>query len=326
LKKKSKVLIAIALVIGGLFFSMLIIEGFLQKIGPIGEEIQLLRGKIAFVTIKDGKPCICLMNVDGSDVRVLFTKENFGISYPAISPDGKRVAFSGTEGASSHLYLLSVKEGKLIQLTFDELVLDKTPAWSPDGKKIAFARAPLKIRVINETMGTYEPGEYDIYIIDADGSNLRRLTTEGGYYPTWSPDGKYIAFTRREGDRYAIWIMNSDGKNQTRLTYGVEPNWSPDGKKIVFTSDSWPRKIGVINLDGSGMIWLTEPPTIVFRDGTSGPATDGFPRWSPDGKKIAFVSNRSGNFDIYTMNADGSEITRLTNNPADDSYPSWSPI
>jgi TolB protein len=259
-------------------------------------------------------------------VRVLFTKENFGISYPAISPDGKRVAFSGTEGASSHLYLLSVKEGKLIQLTFDELVLDETPAWSPDGKKIAFARAPLKIKVINETMGTYEPGEYDIYVIDADGSNLRRLTTEGGYYPTWSPDGKYIAFTRREGDRYAIWIMNSDGKNQTRLTYGVEPDWSPDGKKIVFTSDSWPRKIGVINLDGSGLIWLTEPPTIAFRDGTSGPATDGFPRWSPDGKKIAFVSNRSGNFDIYIMNADGSEITRLTNNPADDSYPSWSPI
>ncbi|MEW6364157.1 MAG: IPT/TIG domain-containing protein [Acidobacteriota bacterium] len=162
----------------------------------------------------------------------------------------------------------------------------------------------------------------DIYIMNSNGSGLRRLTTDGSQSnrcPAFSFDGRQMAFTSARGGIDQIHIMNADGSNQRRVTHSsgqeIHPAWSPDGKKIVFcrmTGGVW--QIFTINTDGTGEKRLTN---------TSSKETH--PWWSPDGKKIVFGSNRSGSEDILVMNADGSRQTRLTSASTGEYLPCWSP-
>ena len=165
-------------------------------------------------------------------------------------------------------------------------------------------------------------GDYDIYVMNTDGSDVTRLTDNSASsvtVPRWSPDGRRILFdSDRDGD-YDIYVMNADGSGITRLTdnsnWDRDPSWSPDGRRITFMSDrDGDRDIFVMNADGSGVIRLTHSS-----------ASDSNPSWSPDGQRIAFNSDRDGDHDIYVMDADGSGITRLTNSSADDADPIWSP-
>ncbi|MDF1844813.1 MAG: DPP IV N-terminal domain-containing protein [Rubripirellula sp.] len=180
-----------------------------------------------------------------------------------------------------------------------------------------------------------------IYVLNADGSGKQRLTTgRSDMLPRWSPDGKQIAFLAlREQDQelaavhdlafhWFLYVMDADGQNQRRVTktpIGMIFQWSPNGTQFVFQSSCEDVKnkakdgaasstIYVMNLDGTQQKRLTP----VEND-------DGFPSWSPDGKRIAFCSNRHGNKDIFVMNADGSDVRRLTSNEANDSVPTWSP-
>ena len=166
---------------------------------------------------------------------------------------------------------------------------------------------------------------FEIYVMNADGSGQTRLTDDPGFdgSPSWSPDGSRIAFQSfRDGDGIPnpeIYVMNADGSGQTRLTdnpgFDGSPSWSPDGGLIAFQSERDKNPdIYVMNADGSGQIRLTDDPE-----------ADWSPSWSPDGSRIAFESDRDGNFEIYVMNADGSGQTRLTDDPAYDGSPSWSP-
>ena len=180
-----------------------------------------------------------------------------------------------------------------------------SPAWSPDGRQIAF--------------GSSRDGGWDIYVINADGSGLRRLTTHSARddSPAWSPDGRQIAFTSdRDGD-FEIHVMNADGSNIRRVTdhpaEDGDPNWSPDGGRITFTSSrDGNHEIYVINVDGSGTRRVTDFPD---------PGRAIQPDWSSDGNTIVFTLTDLS-IGVYIVSADGGQPYRLTQGGGG---PNWAP-
>ena len=208
-------------------------------------------------------------------------------------------------------------------------------------------------------------GNSDIYVINADGSDLRQLTShpEWDHAPAWSPDGQRIAFHSLRDGNWEIYVMNADGSGVTRLTNQPErdwrPSWSRDGQLIAFESHrDGNGNVYFMNADGTNVQRLTDHsdwdgwPTwsqhgwqiaffsnrgtngdiyVMASDGTNvarltdHPEWDKEPAWMPNGPRIAFSSARDGNREIYLVNADGKGLTRITDHPASDSRPAWSP-
>ena len=201
---------------------------------------------------------------------------------------------------------------------------DWDPSWSPDGKRIVFV--------------SDQDGNWEIYVMDADGGNQLNLTNNHRHNnnPSWSPNGERIAFASWDGKvinfaiNFEIYVMDADGGNQLSLTNNRhddwDPSWSPDGKRIAFASErdghfrsdfGITSEIYVMDADGQNEQRLTENRQ-----------NDWHPSWSPNGERIAFASDRKGdfeNFDIYVMDADRGNQRSLTNNRRDDRHPSWSP-
>ena len=170
--------------------------------------------------------------------------------------------------------------------------------------------------------------EGEIYVMNADGTGVSRLTYKPGgdgpedsFSPVWSPNGKRIAFSSYRNWVSDIYVMNADGTGISRLTDGwsgnsFDPAWSPDGKRIAFShaKAGIAQEIYVMNADGTGVSRLTNE-----NEYSSNPV------WSPDGQRIAFDLNADDHHDVYVMNSDGSNLTNLTNHPASDWSPAWSP-
>lgn len=170
---------------------------------------------------------------------------------------------------------------------------------------------------------SYQHGAAEIYLMDKNGENLTRLTTNTvrDLDPTWSPNGTRIVYQTTSSGNWDIATINASGGEPDILTVDssaqdTEPAWSPDGSRIAFVSDrDGNEDIYVMNRDGSNVQRLTDD---------SRPDTS--PAWSPDGTQIAFVSRRTGDDEIFVLTLGSDDLpVNLTQNPANDNNPAWSP-
>ena len=201
-----------------------------------------------------------------------------------------RIAFSSHRDGNSEIYVMDADGGNLQRLT-NHPDSDFHPSWSPDGKWIAFLsrrdQVPFKHGITNE-----------IYVMDAGGGNPQRLTNNphDDYHPSWSPDGKQIAFASVRDGNTDIYVMDADGGNEQRLTnnplYDYSPSWSPDGERIVFTARRDGHFIGEVGITSE--IYVMEADGGNQQRLTENRQNDWYPSWSPDGERIAIASDRKG--------------------------------
>jgi Tol biopolymer transport system component len=266
-------------------------------------------GIISFNSDRDGNGEIYVMNADGSGQRNI-TNHPANDGFGVWSPDGNRMAFVSDRDGSYGIYIMILDVLQNAEFSKPVKISDKRPSsrvsWSPDGSRIIFDAWP----------------ERDLFIVNSDGSDLRRLTNtpESEFQPQFSPDGSTIVFCLTADERQNICVMNPDGTGKKKITDdGVSffPTWSPSGKRIAFNSSRPGRQdidIAVIDADGSNRKWLTDHPR-----------HDEFPSWSPDGSRIAYQSDR-GVHQIFIMNSDGSDNRSLSNNTSyENGEPYWRP-
>jgi Tol biopolymer transport system component len=264
------------------------------------EELDGPRPLVVFASSREGGTEIFTMNSDGTGARRLTV--NAGTDHmPAWSPDGTRIVWASVRSGSPsrELWLMNADGSDQRQLTS----LGTSPGWphwSPDGSRIAFHAAR-------------GGGDWDIYTIAADGTDLRRLTTMNSHLrPRWSPDGSRIAFswyqTTGPGACCSrIGIMNADGSGLRILATGSmqdsEPDWSPDGRQLAFgiTLPMALSQIGIINEDGTGLRTLG-----------SATYTAAQVSWSRSTGRIHFTTFQHGAQNIHSIHADGSGLRRLT--------------
>ena len=265
-----------------------------------------------------GNEKIYVINADGSGRRPIIT--NAGDAPFAWSPDAQQIAFmpevpGPRSWVSDAKINVAAADGTGVRLlTRGPSETAAMPTWSPDGKQIAF------------TAWNDEEQRWAIYVIGADGKDMRMLTRRGDdQSPDWSRDGRWIVFERGLAGLKSMMVVHPDGTGLhriARLIGGPQclcADWSPDGSKIAYqasTSVAMERfpEIFVMNADGSGRTQLTRNR---IRDEN--------PDWSPDGTRIAFYSERFGNAEIFVIDANGRNLKRLTRDPWYSSLPMWRP-
>jgi Tol biopolymer transport system component len=260
-----------------------------------------------------------VVDAQGGALRQLTTGSDID-HLPAWSPAGKRVAFirQYTDAFDRDIFVVDADGTGLTNLTQHAAYYD-VPTWSPDSSQIAFVRS------VDES--PYSSSSESLFVVNADGSNLRRLTdpplTVLAFRPSWSPDGTRIAVSGNrldDSDTGGIYLVNADGTGTTLLTNGLSPSWSPDGTRIAFLSDfgsdNGGTRLSVINADGTGLTQLERLHTNTHP-----------PSWSPDSQQITVFHAPQGYGQIYVVNADGSGIRAITDSGGsrNDLIPVWSP-
>jgi len=244
----------------------------------------------------------------------------FGLNLSGLAKG--KIVFTSSRTGNSDIWIMDEDGNNQLQLT-TSTEQEYLPTFSWDGTKIAFINGNTK----------------QLVVMNVDGSNqipIYTTTTHQIAYPAWSPDGRKITFRQGPYNYYDIWVINSDGSNPQNLTkdghHNGRSSWSPDGSKIVYSRRSIPPfsysvEVWVMNSDGSNKQPLTSGGSCGYT------CENDAPDWSPDGSKIAYDSGAYGHIvgnnmyphDIYVMNPDGTNKTRITTAYAWDRYPVWSP-
>jgi Tol biopolymer transport system component len=220
--------------------------------------------------------------------------------FPAWSPDGSQIAFARESGRVRRIFIRNLKTGEERALTegrFDDL----QPEWSPDGRSILFIRSREEGRKLEpgDVFGVYDGA--DVWTIDLATQKETRLV-EKAEHPSWSSDGKRIAFDASWAGPRRLWVSDARGRNPQQVTSDVSeavghvrPRWSPDGRHLVFQNIERTKfDIRVVNLESGRLTWVTNDQT-----------QDICPVWSPSGSFIYFSSYRSGGLNIWRVAVDG---------------------
>jgi Tol biopolymer transport system component len=191
-----------------------------------------------------------VVNADGSGLRRLPLNprsKQYSLKHPVWSPDGRTIH------SGPHLVRTDGSGSRLLSY-----IPSTAAVWSPDGTRIAVAGYPWRYGGV-QPRPCCMPSHTDIYVMNADGSGIRKLTHNalGNAEPVWSPDGRRIAFRSTRNGNREIYVMNADGSGKRNLTRNAaqdyRPSWSPDGRRIAFVSDRDGRlEAHVMNADGSG--------------------------------------------------------------------------
>ena len=302
-------------------------------------------GRIAFQRPAGDQMDLFTLRPGGPAQRVL--RSRAFEERPSWSPDGRLLAFArDTQDGATEIFTARPDGRDLRRVTHWGNVAG-TPTWTPDGRIVAFTLKDFPPPSSDED----PPPPSELYAIAPDGSGETRLTDDTTIQtdPDVSPADGTIAFTQWQavdGEPgvfdLGIGALTAGGAAATLAPFSAQrdafnPSWSPDGRRIVFEV-AWATPPGtgthgegrqsdlvVMNADGSGLRPLT-------RTG----ALEATPVWSPDGRRIAFASDRhvrrgprernGKDFELYVMHADGTHVRRLTRNRVPDLYPSWQAV
>ncbi len=257
-------------------------------------------GKLAFVANIDGNWDLFICDDNGSHTTRL-TNTPYDEKQPRWSFDKKSIVYATSDG---HVNLISVDKKRITGISGDDLKTPcVTPCFSPNGKRLAFAR----FRPVSEGDDT------DLMIYDIERGKSRLIIDQPSiqWWPTWSPDGRLIAYVNShcsgECGRLIqeLWLTRPGGgwARQLLLTNSLcqQPAWSYDGTKIAFSSD----------MGGNFDIWVLSLKDSGLQQVTTYTGLDQGPAWSPDGRKMAFVSTRSGQMEIWIKDIESGDVLPL---------------
>ena len=251
---------------------------------------------------------LIVVDVDGQNPQVLLSEQNI-LMLPAWRPDGSEILLTSYRTGRPELWVYRLADHSFRSLGHKGNTMGG--AYSPDGKRIAYCQS--------------EGPNTDIWIMNADGSNARRLTKDPSIdvSPAWSPDGSKIAFASDRAGTPQLYVMSADGSGVRRLTfqgnYNQEPSWSPRGDAIAFTARD-ERKV-------FDVFWVTPDKGVITRITQDQGRTNEEPVYAPNGRLMVFRTDRNGYGQLVVSDAKGNrQSVILGGNGSDLLSPAWGPL
>jgi len=264
----------------------------------------IFTSKVVFSNNGTGRKELYISDYDGRNTKRL-TNDNSIVILPRLSPDGKKIIFTSYISGNPDLYIIN-RDGTGRRKLSSKAGLNVSPSWAPDSQSFAVTLSM--------------DGPPNIYIMDLAGNVKQRLTSNAGAdtAPTFAPDGTQVAYTSDRAGAPHIYIQSLDGSGMRRITTASHCDsaaWSPDGQSIVYVKGG-----GRDHFD----IYSIEVLTGVERRLTWGTGDSENPTWAPDGKTVLFASNRRGKYELFVMQADGTEQRSVFTNNGQSFTPHWS--
>jgi TolB protein len=258
----------------------------------------LMGSKIYFVSDRTGNKELWSMNYDGTEQKPVTSYGTIS-SFPALAPDGSKIAFTTWRDGTPQIYIHSLETGRRLTFYNQRASMNASAEFTPDGKSLLFA-------------STAGGGSAQIFMADINGGNVRRISTNRAIEvePRVNPKtGKDIVFVSGRLGQPQLFKMSIEGGDTVQLTPGdgeaVNPAWHPDGQKIAF---AWTKGFDIGNFN----IFIMDVASKQYVQLTHGVGRNENPSFAPDGMHIVFASKRGTKTQIYSMLADGTQIRQLT--------------
>ncbi len=275
-------------------------------IQKFGGGASLLGSRIYFVSKRTGSDEIWAMDWDGSNQTQLTHLRSLS-AFPAVSPDGSRVAFTTWAKGTPRIMMIDSMSGRALPFYNQEASMNANVSFTPDGKQIYYA----------STAG----GIAQIFAAGVNGQGFRRVSHRDAVEsePEVNPKNPNLLLFSSGPGSEQIYQMTADGLGVSRVTNGEgeasNPSWNPDGQFFAF---AWTSGIA----KGDFNIFVMNFGSRQYTQLTHGQGRNENPSWAPDGRHLVFASTRSGKSQIYTMLADGSQVKQLTTQ-GDNRTPVW---